>query len=91
MCAQYKLKLESEASKVSINPIPPVQVVGQKQQTLEVGEEQSMIREEKLQKQIYELNVKLSMANARSDILQVFIVTQYCNSGRRTQRWTLEG
>ena len=48
----------------------PFQVVGQKQQTLEVGEEQSMIREEKLQKQIYELNVKLSMANARSDILR---------------------
>jgi len=44
-----------------------LKVVGQKQQTLEVGEEQSMIREEKLQKQIYELNVKLSMANARSE------------------------
>ena len=42
-----------------------LKVVGQKQQTLEVGEEQSMLREEKLQKQINELNVKLSMANAR--------------------------
>jgi len=44
-----------------------LKVVGQKQQTLEVGEEQSMLREEKLQKQINELNVKLSMANARSE------------------------
>ena len=69
----------------------PVQVVGQKQQTLEVGEEQSMIREEKLQKQIYELNVKLSMANARSDTLQVSIVIQYFDSGRRIQRWTSAG
>ena len=42
-----------------------LKVVGQKQQTLEVGEEQSMLREEKLQKQINELNVKLTMANAR--------------------------
>ena len=42
-----------------------LKVVGQKQQTLEVGEEQSMLREEKLQKQIKELNDKLSMANAR--------------------------
>ena len=41
------------------------QVVGQKQQTLEVGEEQSLSREEKLQKQINELNIKLTMANAR--------------------------
>jgi len=44
-----------------------LKVVGQKQQTLEVGEEQSNIREEKLQKQINELNVKLTMANARSE------------------------
>jgi len=44
-----------------------LKVVGQKQQTLEVGEEQSLSREEVLQKQIKELMTKLSFANARSE------------------------
>jgi len=41
--------------------------VGQKQQNLEVGEEQSLEREEVLQKQIKELMGKLTNANVRSE------------------------
>jgi len=41
--------------------------VGQKQQTLEVGEEKSLEREEILQRQIRELMTKLTNANVRSE------------------------
>merc|ERR1711974_215116 len=44
-----------------------LKVVGQNQQTLEVNEEQSVKREELLQKQIKELIGKLEMADTRSE------------------------
>merc|ERR1712004_754026 len=44
-----------------------LKVVGANQQTLEVSEEKSLEREEKLQKQIKELMTKLVMADTRSE------------------------
>merc|ERR1712147_559272 len=44
-----------------------LKLVGQKQQTLEVGEEKSLEREEVLQRQIKELMTKLTNANVRSE------------------------
>jgi len=44
-----------------------LKVVGQNQQTLEVSEEQSLKREEQLQKQIKELMAKLQAADTRSE------------------------
>jgi len=44
-----------------------LKVVGQNQQTLEVSEEQSLKREEQLQKQIKELMAKLQLADTRSE------------------------
>jgi len=44
-----------------------LKVVGQNQQSLEVSEEKSLEREEKLQKQIRELMTKLKLADTRSE------------------------
>jgi chromosome segregation ATPase len=44
-----------------------LKIVGQNQQSLEVSEEQALIREEKLQKQIKELMAKLKIADTRSE------------------------
>ena len=44
-----------------------LRMVGQNQQTLEVSEEQSLEREDKLQKQIRELKSKLKTTNTRAE------------------------